>query len=183
MGNIRGISCSSMVKCIEKKYGQAGLSKALDKFSEEERKILTGKFSPMKWYSLQLLVDFLAAADKACGKGDGRVGFVTGEYSAETAFGGLYSMFLEFGEPQTIVVRGPFAWKIIHDVGEFELEEVRDNYVRLKISEFGITDAVYSWHLIGYFQKVLEMSGGENVKVKEIKGCGEDCHRFEATWS
>lgn len=184
MGNVRGSSFTAVIRYIRQEFGDSAFEKILQGFSEDDRKMLAGKFNSLGWYPMKTLADLIAAADKVCGQGDYQVAYQSGRRAAEDMFGGLYRMFLEIGNPETIVGRAPFAWKIIHDVGNFELEVARANCVKVRLTEFETSHKAHCRHLAGYCEKVLELSGAKNVKVKETQ-CfceGADYCEFEATW-
>lgn len=184
MGEVRGIALASLRKYVRNTYGEEGLSKVLDALSEEERGVMTGKLEVMQWYPAKAMIDFLKAADKICGNGDYKLCYLAGKQDAEDVFGGLYKMFLEMGKPLTIVRKAPLAWRLINSTGDIQLEKLGENYVIGRIVEFEDQDKVHCWHLVGYFEKVLELTGAKNGQVKELKcrSDGADCCEFEVRW-
>lgn len=184
MGNIRGISFKAIRRYVKETYGEEGLNKVLVNLPDEDKKVMSGKFDPMKWYPGKAIVRFMAVADKICGKGDYQLCYMTGRAAAEYAFGGIYKMFLELGKPQTVIRRGPLAWRLIDSTGDLELETLDNNSVKAKLVGFEDHHKAHCWHLVGYFQRVIELSGAKNVHVKELK-CrseGADYCEFEARW-
>jgi len=184
VGNIRGISYSGVERFIKDNFGDEALQKVMTSLPQDAQRVFAGKFNPMAWYSLDLFIAFLAAADQVCAKGDGMLGYQTGRAAAENAFSGLYRLFLEHNEPRTIIVRAPMAWDIIHDAGSLQIEEAHDKKVYVNIFDFPIPHKSYCWHLAGYFERVLELSGARSAQVREVScSCegGQTC-KFEATW-
>ena len=184
MGNIRGLSLSSAVKYVKTTYGDEGLAKVIEAMPEEYRKHFSGDREPMQWYPMKGQEAFMHATEKTFGKGDYQECAKIGRFSCEDAFGGLYKMFLEMGKPHTIIRRGPLAWRLINETGELEIEVMSEQETKAKITEFEDPDKCHCWYLVGYFEKILELSGGKNVKVKELQCMleGADCCEYEATW-
>ena len=114
-----------------------------------------------------------------------QLSYSMGRFAAEEAFGkGLYKMLLERGRPQTIIRRAPMAWRMIHSMGNLEIETLKENSAKLKITNFDEVEKCFCWRLIGYFQRILEISGVKNVQLREIQ-CrteGAEYCEFEAKW-
>lgn len=184
MANVRGLSFTATIKYVRQNFGEEGFLKVLEALPEEERKIVEGKFHSMKWYPQKTFIDFLSTADRILGKNEHDICYPTGKMSAEEAFGGIYKIFLEFGKPQTVLKKAALAWRALNDTGYLEVEVSRDNYVKGKIKEYENPDKCLCCHLLGYFEKVLELSGAKNVKAKETKcRClGDDCCEYEVIW-
>lgn len=184
MSNVRGLSFAASVKYVRQNFGEDGLSKLLENLPEEERKIVSGKFHSMEWYSQKIFVNFLSTADKILGKGEHSICYSAGKASAEDAFGGIYKIFLEFGKPHTLLKKAALAWRGLNDTGYLEIEVSRENYSKGKIKEYENPHKCLCIHLTGYFERVLELSGAKNVKANEIKcRCsGDDCCEYEVTW-
>lgn len=184
MPHIRGLTFAGSVEYVRKNFGEEGLKKVLDSLPEEDKKIAGGKFQAMEWYSESSFANFLSSADKILGKDDHGVCYEAGKTSAAEAFGGIYKLFLEFGGPNIFLKKAALAWRTLNDSGYLEIAIAKDNYTKGMVKEYGAPNKCYCFFLTGYFEKVLELSGAKNVKVKETK-CrlsGDDCCEYEGTW-
>lgn len=184
MSSIRGLTFSGAVEYIRSNFGEENLQKVLNSLPEEERKTISGKFHIMEWYSLSIFVNFLSTADNMLGKGDHNICYLSGKASAEEGFGGIYKIFLEFGGPNLFLKKAALAWRALNDSGYLEVEVSKEGYARGKVKEYINPHKCYCYFLVGYFEKVLELAGGKNVKVKESK-CrllGDDCCQYEGFW-
>jgi len=184
MGNIRGVAFSAIVKYVKETYGREGIQKILDNLADEDKKVMEGKFESMHWYPGSAFVKFISIADKVCGEGDYKVCYMTGREVAEYIFGGVYRMFLEIGKPHTVIRRGPLAWRLMNSTGELEIEILQEDFTRAKLVGFEDYSKAHCWHVVGLFQRVIELSGARNVDVKEIQ-CrteGAEYCGFEARW-
>lgn len=184
MSSIRGLTFAGAVEYVRRNFGEEGIKKVLDNLPEEQRKIVSSKFPAMEWYQLSIFTNFLNTADKILGKGDHNICYQAGKTSAEAAFSGIYKIFLEFGGPQIFLKKAALAWRALNDKGYLEIGVAKENYATGKVKEYENPDKCYCFFLTGYFEKVLELSGGKNVLVKEEK-CrltGDDCCEYKATW-
>lgn len=184
MSNVRGLSANLAVKYIKQNFGEEGFAKVLESLDQQERDMFKGMMNPMGLYSAKAFINMINSADKLCGKGDYDICRQIGRFEAQEAFGGLYKVFLELGNPHFVIRRAPLAWRTLNDAGDLEVEQTGDKYVRGKVSNFPDPHKAFCWDLVGYFEKVLEMSGAKNLDVKEIKcRCsGDDCCEFEVRW-
>lgn len=181
MSKVRGISFSGSIKYIRKNFGEEGFCKVLENLPENAREIISGTLNIMEWYPQEAFAIFLSVADEVLGNGDRSVCYEAGKANAEGAFGGIYKVFLEFGRPQTVLRKAALAWRVLNDTGYLEVEIIRENYAKGKIKEYENPHKCLCRHLAGYFEKVLELSGGNDVKVTETKcRCqGDDCCEYE----
>ena len=184
MPSVRGMTFAGSVEYVRKSFGEEGLKKVLDSLPEEDKKIAGEKFHTMEWYSESIFANFLSSADKILGKGGHQICYQAGKMSAAEAFGGIYKLFLEFGGPNIFLKKAALAWRALNDTGYLEIEVSRENYVLGMIKEYENPHKCLCWHLVGYFEKVLELSGGKNVKAKETKCrcAGDDACQYETTW-
>lgn len=184
MSNYRGIAFLAAIKYINDKYGNDGFLKVLESLSPEDKEVITGKLNPVTLYPMKAYIGLLSAADKIFGKGDYALCGDIGRFEAGETFSGLYKVFLEVGNPQAVIRKASLAWRTLHDAGDLEIEQSNDKYVRGKITNFPDSHKAFCNVLLGYFSKVLEMSGAKNLDVKETK-CrvnGDDCCEFELKW-
>jgi uncharacterized protein (TIGR02265 family) len=185
MSNYRGIAFLAAMKYIKQNYGEEGFARVLESLSPEDRDVITGKLNPVTLYPMKAYISLLAAADKVFGKGDYALCSDIGRFEADETFSGLYKVFLEVGNPHAVIKKASLAWRTLHDAGDLEVEQTSDNYVKGKVTNFPDSHKAFCKVMLGYFGKVIEMSGAKNLDVKEIK-CrvnGDDCCEFEVRWS
>jgi len=184
MSNVRGLSVSLAINYIKKNFGDEGLAKVLDALDQQEREMFKGAMNPMVMYPAKAFIKLINTADKLYGGGDYDICRQIGRFEAENAFGGLYKVFLELGNPSFVIRRAPLAWRTLNDAGDLEIEQTGDKYVKGKISDYPDFDKGFCWNLLGYFEKVLEMSGAKNVNIKEVRcRCQGDAFcEYEIRW-
>lgn len=184
MTNIRGLTFAGCVEYVRNNFGEEGLKKVLDNLSEEERKVAGAKFHAMEWYSLNIFVNFLSTAEKVMGKGDNNICYAAGKLSAAEAFGGIYKLFLEFGGPSIFLKKAALAWRTLNDSGYLDIIVTKEHYAKGRVKEYANPHKNYCYFLAGYFEKVLELSGGRNVKITETKcTCqGDEYCEYEGVW-
>ena len=184
MSNVRGLSASLAVKYLKKNFGDDGFASILESLEPQDRELFKGMMNPMGLYSAKAFINLINAADKLFGKGDYAVCRQIGRFEAEEAFGGLYKVFLELGNPHFVIKRAPLAWRTLNDAGDLEIEQTGDKYVKGKVTDYPDSDKGFCWNLLGYFERVLEMSGAKNVVIQEVKcRCdGDSFCEYEIKW-
>ncbi len=185
MGNVRGLSLTAAIKYIRQNFGEDGLNRIIEQLEANDTEIIIkNKIKPMSWYSKKVFNNLIETADKIYGKGDYEICQKIGRWTAEETFSGLYKVFVEFGNPHSVIRRASLAWRTLNDTGDLEIEKVSDKYVKGKIREFAEPNKSFCYNLAGYFERVMEMSGAKNVDVREIKCCcdGDDCCEYEIEW-
>lgn len=184
MSNYRGIAFLAAMKYIKQNYGEEGFAKVLESLPPEDRDVITGKLNPVTLYPMKAYISLLSATDKIFGKGDYALCSDIGRFEANETFSGLYKVFLEVGNPQAVIGKASLAWRTLHDAGSLEVERTSDKYVKGKVIDFPDSHKAFCNVLLGYFAKVIEMSGAKDLDVKEIK-CrvnGDDYCEFEVRW-
>ena len=185
MGNVRGLSLTGAIKYIRQNFGENGLNRIMEELEANDTEIIMReKIKSMSWYSKKAFNNLIKATDKIYGKGDYEICRKMGRFIAEETFSGLYKVFLEFGNPHVVISRASLAWRTLNDTGDLEVEKLSDKYLRGKIKGLYEPNKVFCFNLAGYFERVLEMSGAKNVKVKEIKcHCeGNEYCEYEIGW-
>lgn len=184
MSHIRGLVISATTKYIQQNYGEEGWNKVLNSLEPQDREVLKGKFSPMSFYPVKPYINLMKAADKVFGKGDFEICRKIGIYEAEDTFSGVYKIFLELGNPNFLINKASLAWRTFHDGGALEIEQVGDKYAKGKIVDFPEFDKCFCVNLVGFFGKVLEMSGAKNLQIQETKcRCqGDKFCEYEIKW-
>ena len=184
MSNYRGIAFLAAIKYIKQHYAEEGYAKVLESLPPEDKDVVTGKLNPVTLYPMKAYISLLSAADKIFGKGDYALCSDIGRFEADETFSGLYKVFLEVGNPHAVIRKAGLAWRTLHDAGDLEIEQTNDKFVKGKVTNFPDSHKAFCNVMLGYFGKVIEMSGAKNLDVKETK-CrvnGDDCCEFEVKW-
>jgi len=184
MSNMRGMALGAAVKYIKQTYGEEGFKKVVEAMEAGDREVMAGNLNPVNLYPIKAYTSFLDTADKLLGKGDYELCRQVGIFEAGETFSGLYKVFLEIGNPHFVIKKAGLAWRTLHDAGDLEIEQTGDKFVRGKITNFPDAHKAFCADLLGYFAKVLEMSGAKNLRVKETKCLcsGDEYCEFEVNW-
>jgi hypothetical protein len=126
------------------------------------------------WYLLSDYTQLSGAIDKVMGRGDLKLVWELGRFSAEYAAQGIYKMFYKFGSPEWVIKMVASVWKQYYDVGragaDFETIPT-GKQIRFYIEAFP-EGSPELWHSIGgWSQKSIEMSGGREVEANIAKTC------------
>ena len=184
MANVRNYSIVSAVEYAKQQYGEDGFKKILESIPEELRNVYIQQNNPMDWKPWKAFISFITAIEKLFGKGDYQTSYEIGKFSAEKEFSGIYKAFLEKDDPEMVIRRSNIAWRTVVDTGELYSNKLTKQSARLTLSKFNEHDKHHCHFLIGYFQRVLELTGAENVSVKECNCAfeGDENCIFEITW-
>lgn len=186
MAQTKGLSLQCALKFIREHYGEENLNKIIGYMNLEEREVFQNetKIKAMKWYPHNLLKHLLEISDKTLGQGDYSLCEKVGAFEAEETFNGIFRVFLAVGNPHFLIRQGPLAWKTLNSSSDFELVELQNNHTIARIHNFDEPHKAHCHQLAGYFKRLLEMSGGENVQVKESRcRCFNDPYcEYEVTW-
>lgn len=167
MGNLKGQMIISTIKYLKTLFGDQKYSEVLNKLSAISRKsidtnIMYGQMVPLKSY-----IDLIRVADEYLGKGDYLLCRKIGQFVAEEGIPKLYRVFVTTADPMVAINRLPNFWAHMYDTGTLTTQHETKNIVIVNIIDFADAHKAYCWKLLGYFEKLLELAGGNNVKIIE----------------
>jgi len=87
---------------------------------------------------------------------------------AEEGIPKLYRVFVTTADPIFAINRLPNFWTHMYDTGTLTTQHETKNIVTVNIIDFADVHKAYCVKLLGYFEKMLELAGGKNVKIIEI---------------
>ena len=166
---------------VREGFGQVELKQVMDKLSPEDKIFISKKIVPLSWVPAPVLSHLMEAVDIVLGKKDFYLCREIGRYQAEKGINSFYQMFIRAGNPSFALKRAPSFWRSLHDEGELVIEITGERSVRARVLHYPDAGKAFCNSLIGYFERVLEMSGAKDVEIFEAK-CrskgGEYCEFF-----
>jgi predicted hydrocarbon binding protein len=140
---------------------------------------------PSSWYDGEIYVDFNKAIQKTLGGKDPDVMEHIGETSAKAGLKGVYSSRLKEADVRMTLSRAASLWKTFHDTGDLTVEfDPNANKAVFKIAGYELPHVEACRNLIGWGRKMIELSGGKNVKVNKSKCVckGDEYCEMSAEW-
>lgn len=171
MAMTKGISLQCSVKFIKERFGQDHLNRILEAMEPAEREVLQNiaKVKTMGDYPQGILNHILEIMAAMLGNGNYSVCEEEGAFEAQETFSGIFKVFIAAGNPHFLIRQGPLAWRTLNSSGNLEILELHDHSAVTRISNFDEPHIALCHYLSGYFKKLLEMSGGKNVRVMHTK--------------
>jgi hypothetical protein len=184
MAKVKGVAIMSRVAVLKDKFGEAGLAAVLDRMKSQHRELL-GSVIASSWYDEEIYEDFNKSIQKALSAKDPMIMEHLGEQSAEAGLKGIYSSRLKDGDVKMTLSRAAQLWKTFHDTGELTVEMSPDeNKAIFKVIGYELPHVESCKNLIGWGRRMVELSGGTNVKVDKNKCVckGDDYCEMAVRW-
>ena len=107
-----------------------------------------------------------------------------GRHGADANLTTVYRIFMRVGTVKWILARAARLWTMHYDSGRLLVREFPANEVELEIFEFARPHRVHCLSVQGWVERSAQLSGGEQVVVKEVdcRANGDDRCRLRITW-
>ncbi len=184
MAKVKGVALLSRIAGVKDRYGEDALKSVLANMKTQNREIL-GSVIPSSWYEGEIYVDFNKSIQRTLGGKDPNVMEHVGEASAEAGLKGVYSSRLKESDVRMTLSRAASLWKTFHDTGELTVEfDPSANKALFKVIGYELPHVESCKNLIGWGRRMVELSGGKNVKVSKTKcACKGDEHcEMDVEW-
>ena len=177
MAKVKGVALLSRVVVIKEHYGDDALEAVMGRMKSQHREMLGGAI-PSSWYDAEIFRDFNRAIQEALSAKDPEVMEHIGEYTAEAGLKGIYSSRLKADDVRRTLARAGSLWKTFHDTGELTVEIDPDrNYGVFRVIDYALPHEENCRNLVGWGRRMVELSGGTNVRVARDKCvCRGDDH-------
>jgi len=174
----------SRIAVLKEMFGADGLSEVLAKMKSQYREML-GSVIASSWYDEEMYMDFNKAIQRTLSVKDPLIMEHLGEHSAEAGLKGVYSSRLKEGDVKLTLSRASVLWKAFHDTGELTVEmDPSENKAVFKVVGYELPHVESCKNLIGWGRRMVELSGGNNVKVDKHKCVckGDEYCEMRVTW-
>jgi len=147
--------------------GAEALANIQAAMTEQDRQELFGKpILPVSWVDLGALLQFLAAADKIIGTGNGAMVGEGAARSAEKFSKGFYRLIISLASPEKLINGFPRAWQQLFDEGTVAIEWKSKKNCVVKISEVKQMPALHEIGISASLIRMLSLTGAKNVRFK-----------------
>lgn len=114
---IKGVAVRSTLQCLEELAGKASVQAAMEKLSEGERSMFTGKIFDVRWYPQPVADKLIVETAKAIGRPVDGFSRQVGRAVAKDNFRGVYKIYATFSSAIGLLRKAPLLWKQYFDGG------------------------------------------------------------------
>ena len=164
-------------------FGSEAVERVLAELPRDEAEQLRD-VQAIGWYPVEPVLHYMHALDRVFGKGDLSVCEQAGVYSAGWSMNTVLKVFLRFRSPVWLVDKATSVWNRYHDTGRWRVESIAADRMIGELRDFAVRDAAFCARLRGWLQGAIELTGGGNALVTEVRCvCRKDDHcAFTLEW-
>ncbi len=183
--NVKLQAMLNACRWIEDSYGPTELERVLSAVPPGVRARLAGGIA-ITWHPQQELLDFLAAAERVLGTGDGRIAERIGAAGASANVSGSLARALFYvARPAFLMRRLAGLWSRFNDEGSMEVLEFADGLLRFEVKGVPRPDALFCATLTGWAGVIGGRFYAERPMVRhvECRARGDERCLWEARWA
>lgn len=181
---IKGTAVLATMKFVRERFGEADHKRVLGALPPEHAATLDGAIINSAQLPLDSLIAYIGKADELLSRKDFDVCAEAGRYSAYEALATVFKLFMKISSPLGMVRRAAGMWRHFNSSGDLEVARAEPGRIVLHLKGFARPGGVYCRRLVGYFQRVVEVTGGKEVVVRH-QHCvadGAAVCEFDVTW-
>jgi predicted hydrocarbon binding protein len=183
MAKVKGVALLSRLQMLKEHFGDAAFHKIVGELTQDSRDLLTGGgVISSSWYPAEVLKDLDDSIAKTLKASHPRAMEELGEMTAQMGLTTIHKLKIKT-TPEDTFTRVPQLWSAFHDTGEMDIESAPGK-ATFRIKGYGMPHRTFCRNLVGWANKMVELSGGKNVSTKETKCVcnGDDCCEMVVTW-
>lgn len=183
MAKVKGVALINRLEILKQEFGAETLNAVLADMKPENREALNNMLFS-SWYNAEVFKDINQATQRVLGKRIPKISEKIGELTADSSLKGVYSSKLKENNVLMSLGRVTTLWKAFHDTGELEIAEQTENSAVLRVTGYPLPHREFCDVLKGWGRRLIELSGGKNVRITETKCVldGADCCEMAARW-
>ena len=184
MANVKGSALSSRVLWVQLGHGSAGLDRLISQCSPALRAHIQEGIAKAKWYPFDEFIELNVLIDRLFGRGDLGLVKQLGRHGADANLTTIYRLFYKVGTVKWILARASRLWGMHYDSGDLHVDMYPGREVGLRIEGFETPHQAHCLSVLGWAERSIELSGGNDVKIAEItcRTRGGPMCRFRASW-
>uniref|UniRef100_A0A7C4Y446 DUF2378 family protein n=1 Tax=candidate division WOR-3 bacterium TaxID=2052148 RepID=A0A7C4Y446_UNCW3 len=161
---VKGTGIIPVREYIKEKFGDETLKKILNRMPKEYQEYFENLFD-VQWYPLEILSTLYTLITEEIGKGDPKVCWEVGRYTAEYGLNKIYKFFLRLGSIKLFVNKGHAMYSTYYKGSELKILKYEENYIEIQIIGIKTSDS-HLYSIGGWMEKAGELVGAKNVKVE-----------------
>jgi hypothetical protein len=178
---MKGISFSNVRAFVIEQHGDAAWTKMVSTMSQHDQSEL-GAVVPVGWYETQLFARLLRKVDVTFGGGNLRLLERVGRFEAEQDFNRVLRLLLRVMTPTQVFKAERRIWSHFQDSGSWTVKSLPKGMLGV-LSDWAVDEALCV-ELVGYLVRLLEFTGGKNVRVTHAECRAREAANcvFEFRW-
>ncbi len=183
MSQIKGINLTHTRAFIESVFAFEGWASVAAEMSPAARAASDGLVT-IGWYPAELHVEWLRAMEVALVDREKEIVVRAGAFAAEYDVRRIHRILFRALDPGLLLEKAMEIWDRYYDSGRWLIERPAPNSAIGTLLDFGIVDARYCRYLGGYLQRLFELVGAHDVRVRHLRcrARGDSACRFDAEW-
>lgn len=172
-------------KYIEETYGQGALRDVIRGCSEPLRERYMSAIA-IEWHPVEELVELLEVADRALGRGDGRVAEDIGAWGARANLKGTVTRIAFYvSKPDFLLQRISGLWRQFNDEGSMVLLGVTDHSASLEVRGVARSHWLFCCTITGWAREIVTAFGGGQPVAKhaECRARGDARCVWDVKWA
>ncbi|MFQ5671120.1 MAG: hypothetical protein ACE5HD_11475 [Acidobacteriota bacterium] len=184
MPNVKGSNLLSRQAFVIGKHGAAAWTTLLEQMPPADVKLLAPRILASAWYPMELYNRLDLAICQAFAAGNLVLCREIGAFSARRALSGTYRIYLKDG-PTALLHRLSVLHAAFYDKGSMQVTPVDRGHCLIRNVYVPRSSRTNCLVASGFYQTVVEMSGGKNVRVTEgnCSANGAPVCLFNILWS
>lgn len=186
-GKVKGALLIARMKFL-RGQGRIPVAQVLDLLSAADREQVEGILLPSSWYPNELLLRLETAMASAIARGDrARVFAEMGRFSAQANLGpdGVQRPYVREGDPHHLLERVPRMYLSQHTTGHRTYERTGSTSAMIRTHDADETLSDDCQMVTGWLQRAIEISGGVEVRVIEMRcrARGDPACEYRCSWT
>lgn len=181
---VKGNQIKIAKEFILQKFGADAVDRVLRHLDEKSKQVVSKRNLDAGREPEEAFMAYVAAVEKAFGKGDYQLCREMGIYLAKESMPKFYRIFMKLGDPLFIIKRASQVWSQIHNTGRLEVAAVSEKSASARLIDFKFSNKAFCAMLQGFFQGTLELCGSGNIFMREVNCITEGAEfcEFIGSW-
>ncbi len=113
-----------------------------------------------------------------------KAAWLSGRYSAEKAFNGVFRKFLLILSPILFINKAHRLWGTFYRPSKTSIEKITDTHIKMQIQGMTRQSELIEYRIGGWTERVFELANSKNVKIRIAKSfaIGDEFTEFDIQW-
>ena len=185
MTGIAATAITHTKQFIFERYGQGKWDEIAQNLELSTKELYQRDLNPRSWVDYDRVVDLLRSVKQIFGDEGAQVLYALGRHNGEANIRLTQHIIMKLDSVEHALQIAARLWKgRVRDGGTLKILRKARGHVKLVLADF--PDPTLEWHeyLVGFFERTLELSGGQVVKVELAKSGTKpfDNTEFDIKW-
>lgn len=184
-GSVKGSVLQSRLAFVQQRKGDGAVLRVLHRLTDEDREILTGMLLPFAWYPFTTNERLDLAIAEEFERGE-PIFLQLGEASARDNLTSASQLsYIRERNPHALLKQTSAIFKVYYDTGHRTYERVSDGCAVLRTHDCDSYSVADCLTVVGWHQKAIELCGGRDVRVREMKcrARGDEICEYVCDWT